>query len=294
MESPSTSKPQPTRETRSKDGATRAETAGPTPSTPGPVASFVRFVVCGGGVGLLAGAAVPLLATLMPWALANAVVTVVSTLLCTELHALVTFGTGRRPGLREHLQSAGSATAAYVVTCAAMAVLHTVRSSPDLFTEQVVYLGASALAGTGRFLILRLFVFAVGGRNMTGPGPDSTAATRGTSIVGETEHEPDELATAGGWADRRIVNALRQDACRLPASLLQCGYGDQMLAMPGLRPGTGVRRGRRRELPGIRAVDPRALAARGPGGSQALGPAPLPDRRPPLPRLRPLGTLRSA
>ncbi|CAM5256504.1 hypothetical protein SAURM35S_05252 [Streptomyces aurantiogriseus] len=74
MESPSTSKPQPTRETRSKDGATRAETAGPTPSTPGPVASFVRFVVCGGGVGLLAGAAVPLLATLMPWALANAVV----------------------------------------------------------------------------------------------------------------------------------------------------------------------------------------------------------------------------
>ncbi|AZP18894.1 hypothetical protein EJC51_24185 [Streptomyces aquilus] len=129
----------------------------------GAFASFVRFVVCGGGVGLLAGAAVPLLATLMPWALANAVITVSSTLLCTELHALVTFGTGRRAGLRRHLQSAGSATVAYGVTCAAMVVLHAVVASPGLVREQAVYLGASGLAGIGRFLVLRLCVFA-GGR----------------------------------------------------------------------------------------------------------------------------------
>ncbi|MGV9940487.1 GtrA family protein [Streptomyces sp. NPDC003401] len=145
--------------------------------TPGPLTSFVRFVVCGGGVGLLSGAAVPLLATLIPWALANAVVTVVSTLVCTELHALFTFGTGRRAGWRRHLQSAGSATAAYGVTCAAVFVLYAVQSSPGLVAQQAVYLGASALAGTGRFLMLRLFVFADRSRGGTTEAPRAGAAT---------------------------------------------------------------------------------------------------------------------
>jgi putative flippase GtrA len=127
---------------------------------PGAFASFVRFVVCGGGVGVLSSAAVPLLAALMPWAAANALITVASTVLCTELHALFTFSTGRRPGLREHWQSAGSATAAYAATSAAILILHTVQSSPTMLTEQLVYLSASGLAGIGRFLVLRLFVFA--------------------------------------------------------------------------------------------------------------------------------------
>ncbi|MCX5522125.1 GtrA family protein [Streptomyces bobili] len=148
------------------------------PTTPGPLASFVRFVVCGGGVGLLSGAAVPLLATLMPWALANAVITVASTLVCTELHALFTFGTGRRAGWRRHLQSAGSATAAYGVTCAAMFGLYALQSSPGLLTQQAVYLGAAALAGTGRFLVLRLFVFADGARKET------AASTQGEAAAG--------------------------------------------------------------------------------------------------------------
>ena len=130
------------------------------PAAPGPLASFVRFVVCGGGIGVLSSFAVPLVAMTMPWAVANAVITVVSTLLCTELHALFTFGTGRRPGRRQHLQSSGSAAAAYVFTCAAMFLLHTVQSSPSMLTQQAVYLTASALAGVGRFLVLRLFVFA--------------------------------------------------------------------------------------------------------------------------------------
>ncbi|WP_217208777.1 GtrA family protein [Streptomyces sp. AC550_RSS872] len=139
----------------------------PAPVRPGPLSSFARFVVCGGGVGLLSSAAVPLLAAAMPWALANALVTVVSTLLCTELHALFTFGTGRRPGLRQHLQSSGSAGAAYLATTAAMLVLHAVQPSPTLLWEQAVYLTASGLAGIGRFLVLRLFVFA--GRKKQAP-----------------------------------------------------------------------------------------------------------------------------
>ncbi|WP_432198596.1 hypothetical protein [Streptomyces sp. bgisy027] len=132
----------------------------PAPSRPGPLSSFVRFVVCGGGVGLLSSAAVPMLAAAMPWAVANALVTVAGTLLCTELHALFTFGTGRRPDRRRHLQSSGSALAAYLATTAAMFALHAVQPSPGTVWEQSVYLTASGLAGVGRFLVLRLFVFA--------------------------------------------------------------------------------------------------------------------------------------
>ncbi|KPI09216.1 GtrA family protein [Actinobacteria bacterium OK074] len=145
------------------EGTTVDTAAGTTaPAAPGPFASFIRFVVCGGGIGVLSSLAVPMVALLMPWAVANAVITVVSTILCTELHSRFTFGTGRSAGWRQHWQSAGSATAAYAVTTAAIFVLHLIQSSPGMLTEQIVYLSASGLAGIGRFVILRVFVFATG------------------------------------------------------------------------------------------------------------------------------------
>ncbi|MFG3025321.1 hypothetical protein ACGFZQ_43665 [Streptomyces sp. NPDC048254] len=151
------------------------------PATPGPLASFARFVLCGGGVGVASSAAVALLAGVMPWAAANALITVVSTLLCTELHARFTFGAGPRAGWREHWQSAGSATAAYAVTSTAMLILHMVESSPGVIVEQVVYLSASGLAGFGRFLVLRLLVFAACRPRTTvraqGPAPVQKAST---------------------------------------------------------------------------------------------------------------------
>ncbi|MFF7276990.1 GtrA family protein [Streptomyces griseorubiginosus] len=122
--------------------------------------AFIRFVIFGGGVGILAGFAVSLLAVFVPWALANAIVTVASTALCTELHARYTFRKGRGAGWREHWQCAGSATAAYLVTSCAVGVLHLVQPAAGTATEQLVYLGASGLAGAGRFVVLRLYVFA--------------------------------------------------------------------------------------------------------------------------------------
>jgi putative flippase GtrA len=122
--------------------------------------SFAQFVLFGGGVGLASSAAVPLVATLMPWVVANALVTVASTLLGTELHARFTFGAGRGAQWHQHVQSAGSATVAYLVTSAAILVLHAVQPSASMRWEQAVYLGASGLAGTGRFVVLRLYVFA--------------------------------------------------------------------------------------------------------------------------------------
>lgn len=139
---------------------------------PGAFFAFVRFVLCGGGVGLASSFAVAALASCIPWALANAVITVASTLLATELHARFTFRAGGRATWRQHAQSTGSAAAAYAVTCVAMIVLHLLAAAPGVVLEQVVYLSASALAGIVRFAVLRLVVFA---RNR--PQPAATTRT---------------------------------------------------------------------------------------------------------------------
>lgn len=129
-------------------------------AAPGAFTAFARFVLCGGGVGLASSFAVAALASWIPWVLANALITVVSTLLATELHARFTFGAGGRATWRQHAQSAGSAAAAYSVTCGAMLVLQHLVTEPGAVLEQVVYLSASALAGVARFAVLRLVVFA--------------------------------------------------------------------------------------------------------------------------------------
>lgn len=129
-------------------------------TVPGTFTAFGRFVLCGGGVGLASSFAVAALASWIPWGLANALITAVSTLLATELHARFSFGAGGRATWRQHAQSAGSAVAAYAVTCAAMLVLQQLVAAPGAVLEQVVYLSASALAGVARFAVLRLVVFA--------------------------------------------------------------------------------------------------------------------------------------
>ncbi|MFC8128781.1 hypothetical protein [Streptomyces sp. NPDC057302] len=129
-------------------------------SAPGAFTAFARFVLCGGGVGVASSFAVAAVASWIPWVLANALITVVSTLLSTELHARFTFGAGGRATWRQHAQSAGSAAAAYAVTCVAMLVLQQLVAAPGAVLEQVVYLSASALAGVARFAVLRLVVFA--------------------------------------------------------------------------------------------------------------------------------------
>ncbi|MGW1714178.1 GtrA family protein [Streptomyces sp. NPDC002156] len=174
-------------------------------AAPGPLASFTRFVLCGGGVGLLSSGAVALLAVAMPWVLANALITVASTILCTELHARFTFGGGKRAGWRQHWQSAGSATAAYVVTCVAMFVLHLVQSSPGMLTEQIVYLSASGLAGIGRFLVLRLYVFAAGRSKST------------VSVVPVTLAKPVAAATPATPAIP-VPSTVRRTILRAPAT----------------------------------------------------------------------------
>ncbi|MEV6973151.1 hypothetical protein [Kitasatospora sp. NPDC093806] len=150
-------------------------------TTPGAFASFARYVLCGGAVGLASSLAVAALATRIPWTLANALVTAVSTLLATELHARFTFGAPGRATRRQHAQSAGSAVAAYAVTCTAMLTLHHLVPAPTALLDQAVYLTASALTGTARFAALRLLVFTRRPPRpvpTTHPLPTTTARTR--------------------------------------------------------------------------------------------------------------------
>ncbi|MEO3783264.1 GtrA family protein [Actinocorallia sp. B10E7] len=131
--------------------------------TPGPVSSFIRFVVCGGGVTLLSSWALVLLDAAMSLVLANALVTAAGTLLVNELHGRVSFKSDRR-GWRMHGESTLTALGAYLVTTGAMLTLHHLVVHPSALLDQSVYILASGVAGTCRFLVLRLVVFGRHGR----------------------------------------------------------------------------------------------------------------------------------
>ena len=128
----------------------------------GAVAAFLRFVVCGGGVSVAASAVLLALTGRLPFAVANAAVTLVSTLLATELHHRFTFGSSGAgfAGWRIHAKSAATLLGAYLFTTAAVLGLGGLDSHASPLLTQAVYLAASGVAGTGRFLVLRLMVFA--------------------------------------------------------------------------------------------------------------------------------------
>ncbi|MFI1682594.1 GtrA family protein [Streptomyces sp. NPDC020607] len=175
------------RERQDSEGGGSSHDGGP---GPGALRAFARFVLCGGGVGLASSFAVAGLALSLPWAVANALVTAVSTVLATELHARFTFGGGGRATWRQHVQSAGSAAAAYVVTCGAMLALQQLVAAPGAVLEQVVYLSASALAGVARFAVLRVVVFARGRR----PQPAPVRGARPVSVTVTRTAAPAETA----------------------------------------------------------------------------------------------------
>ncbi|MEV6482312.1 hypothetical protein [Streptomyces sp. NPDC051576] len=122
-------------------------------------AAFGRFAGLGSGITLVASAALVPLAQWMPWMAANALTTVASTAVATELHARVSFGHGR-PGLAGHLKSAATIALGWLVTSGAVGALAALRPEAGLVLQQTVYLSATALVGIGRYLVLRLAVFA--------------------------------------------------------------------------------------------------------------------------------------
>ncbi|MCD0451051.1 hypothetical protein LO762_17870 [Actinocorallia sp. API 0066] len=133
------------------------------PATPGPVRSFVLFVLMGGGVTVLSAmllSAYGMVSDVPARLLAvNALITAGGTVLATELHRRVTFRSDRR-GFRMHAESALTAFGAFLATSAAMLVLRAFNPDPSVLLDQGVYLAASAVAGGIRFVVLRLVVFS--------------------------------------------------------------------------------------------------------------------------------------
>ncbi|WP_331721456.1 GtrA family protein [Streptomyces sp. NBC_00212] len=221
-------------------------------AVPGPFAAFARFALYDGGIGVAASAAVALVALLMPWAVANALVTAASTLLATEVNARFTFGARRSADWRQHLQSAGSAVAAYVVTCAAMAVLHLAAASPGVLGEAIVYLLASGLAGIGRFVVLRMFVFAAGpGPERVRPGNVASDDQAATTPVLYTAHEGEERMRVARRLVAHATSSPRTAHCRYrphhsvrPASWSVRGGGMRFVGLVGgpSAPGVGAAR----------------------------------------------------
>jgi putative flippase GtrA len=120
----------------------------------GPVAAFLRFVLCGGGVTLLGSAALLLVGVRVPVAAANAVVTVATTLLATELHGRVTFRSGRA-GWSDHCASGLTVLVSYLFTTGALLAFDDLHPGGGALLRQGVYLAASGAAGVARFLLLR-------------------------------------------------------------------------------------------------------------------------------------------
>lgn len=134
------------------------------------IASFLRFVACGGGTGVAAAVTLSATPEAVPMPLANALVTVLATLLTNELHSRVTFRRGRA-SRRVHAQSTGTAVASYLFTTSAMLALAAASDRPPALVEQGAYLVASSLAGVGRYAMLRFFVFKTAKKT----GEDATA-----------------------------------------------------------------------------------------------------------------------
>ncbi|GAA3207553.1 GtrA family protein [Actinocorallia longicatena] len=143
---------------RSKPVRPPVNAAVPPTAAPGAAEAFGRFVAVGVGTTLLASGLLAVASARMDLVAANALITLATTLLATELHGRFSFRS-EKGGWRVHAQSALTIAVAYLFTTGAMLVLRRAHPAPDVVLDQVVYLGASGLAGLARFLVLRVFVF---------------------------------------------------------------------------------------------------------------------------------------
>ncbi|MYS19766.1 Putative flippase GtrA (transmembrane translocase of bactoprenol-linked glucose) [Streptomyces sp. DvalAA-14] len=149
-------------------GSPAGSPAGSPPGSTAAVSAFVRFVLFGGGVTLLGSGALLLIGDRIPLAVANAGIAVGTTVLATELHCRFTFRRGGA-GWSDHGASGLTVLMSYLFTTGALLAFDTLQPHSGALLRQGVYLAASGLAGVGRFLLLRLVVFA-GARAEAGSG----------------------------------------------------------------------------------------------------------------------------
>jgi putative flippase GtrA len=133
--------------------------------------AFGRFVLVGGASTAFTSVLFVLLGAWMPATLANTVATIVTTVGSNQAHARWTFRSGRR-GAAMHLRAGLSVALTYPLTTIALLVLESAHPGAGPALELVVLLGASAMAGLLRYLLLLVGVF-----------PDSPASFRPATDV---------------------------------------------------------------------------------------------------------------
>jgi putative flippase GtrA len=120
--------------------------------------SFGRFVLVGSASTAVSSVLFLLFGWWMSAALANTAAIVLTTVVANQAHARWTFDSERR-GLGMHLRAGLSVAITYPVTTAALLVLDQLRPDAGQGVELLVLLGASAVAGLIRYLLLLIGVF---------------------------------------------------------------------------------------------------------------------------------------
>jgi putative flippase GtrA len=124
----------------------------------GRVLAFGRFVLVGGASTGLASGLFLLFGIWMPAVLANTAAAVLSTVAANRAHAQWTFRSGRT-GAGMQVGAGLTAALSYGVTTASLLTLHWLDPSAGRDLELGVLIGASALAGILRYLLLLVGVF---------------------------------------------------------------------------------------------------------------------------------------
>ena len=153
--------------------------------------SFARFVTVGGSTTALSAGGLLVLREWMPLAVANIAAMVVGTIIANELHARWTFRSPER-GLRMHTEAGFTTLITYVLSSGALLVLE--RTQPDASGLVVagVQVGATAVAGALRYLLLLVWVFAVHRHY-----PDAHAVRLRPSAAGATRIDLTTVGAAG-------------------------------------------------------------------------------------------------
>ena len=190
----------------------------------GPVAPFLRFVVCGGGVTLLGSGALLLVGDRAPIAVANAVVAVVTTMIATELHGRVTFRRGR-VSWRDHAASGLTVLLSYLFTTGALLAFGAVHPGADALLRQAVYLAASGAAGIARFVLLRW---------SSSPGRARRTASRPSASRPPTGARPRPARPRGAGAPDRAGWCGSAETAGAPRSAERGAPGDRAGADQGV------------------------------------------------------------
>lgn len=155
-------------------------------------ASFARFVTVGGATTALTAGLFLALDEGLPIVAANLLSMVVGTIAANELHARWTFRSPKR-GLRMHTEAGFTTLITYTLSSGSLYALERLEPEASSLVKIGVQIGATAVAGIVRYVVLLVWVFAVHRRH---PDAGEVHLAR-PSAAGATRFDPISSARSG-------------------------------------------------------------------------------------------------